>query len=196
MQQPPDDWPPAGQCYFCLARRGEGPHWTCAAHRVWERYAHAVAQDFATAQATTGVDPHAESIESAVWDWMVTDEGKRSEARHDSLWSDDMREGEAVSARLMSLGLIAKKAEEGVAGSLPEESELKPTATERHNLLKVLLSDVEARASQARVGFTLDSLTEYQAQYTISRRGLLGGKRQARRVTVSDWGAISEVILR
>ena len=128
-----------------------------------------------------------------MWDWLTSPEGKQSEDWHEAIWTQ-ADDGSALAVRMMTLGLIAKKAEEAV--NLPDESRLRLSTDEQRAWLDEFLSgfDDDAARSGHQVEMSRPSLE--MAEVVLTRKPLFGKARTERlRVVVSDWGEVQVATL-
>ncbi len=128
--------------------------------------------------------------DSYIVKWIATDDGRRSEEEHVHVWVDDetLIVDENLVERLFWLGLIDHIAKQKLTDSLPAIEQLSLTAEEKRELLTEIVDYAEEQANAAGLHVEDARIMEEDAVYTLLKKGLLGGKRQTRFVTVSDWG--------
>jgi hypothetical protein len=167
--EPPKDWPPAGQCYFC-ERPAAQPPWTCVCHRTLEASAVTLARGFLNrgAERPTDRDDYVTAYSPPV-----------------------LSEGESnLFFAFMNRTFLDFLVEQvATGGALPSVDSLLLTPEERDGLLQEELAHARADSKRERAKFTLENMGLGDATFRLSRG--FRGKQSARfRVTVNELGLI------
>jgi hypothetical protein len=153
------DWPPPGQCYFCRAAPRK-PLWTCAFHRIFEAHALVLAGGFLGSRPE--LPPPDDNWVAAIMDWRGRDESQAVQELATIYWPEDMGRQDSIAMTVMTTGLLAKLAEQGSIGALPDLDSLRLSDDEQDQLLRA---------------------------YRL-REGLFGRRSRRFRPRISDFGAV------